>query len=84
MELFASKESEQAWLIFAIVVCFVGWFSYRAYVFFYRPEQWAAEKWMQHEKEMAAKARNGRIAGGLVGGIAKAVLGAALGGKRHN
>jgi len=84
VEIFASSSGDEAMLVFIVVVCILGWFAYRCYVFFCRPEQWAAEKWMQHEKEMAAKDRTGRIAGGLVGGIAKAVLGAALGGKRHN
>jgi hypothetical protein len=87
VELFASGGNGEL-IVFLLVLGGLGYFAYRAYVFFYRPEQWAAEKRMKHEKEMAAaaerKAKAGRIAGGILGGIAKAVLGAAIKGRPHH
>jgi hypothetical protein len=87
VELFASGDNSGL-IGFLFIVGGIGYLGYRAYVFFYRPEQWLAEKRMKHEKEMAAaeerKAKAGRIAGGIVGGIAKAVIGAAIKGRPHH
>jgi hypothetical protein len=61
---------------------------YHAYIFFCRPEQWAQMQRQKHEREMAKaeerKAKAGRIAGGLVGGVAKAIIGAAIGHRHHH
>jgi hypothetical protein len=84
----ASSSGSNGTAIFVFGFIFVAWISYRAYVFFYRPEQWAAEIRMKHEKAMAAAAERtakaGKIAGGILGGIAKAVLGAAIKGRPHH
>lgn len=73
--------------LFVFGLIFVAWIFYRAFVFFYRPEQWAAEIRMKHEKAMAAAAERtakaGKVAGGILGGIARAVLGAAIKGRHH-
>jgi hypothetical protein len=89
MVLMAAQSSDGSWLIGVLfvlwVVAFVG---YRAYVFFARPELWAEMQRRKHEKEMAAaeerKAKAGRVVGGILGGVAKAVLGAAIKGRPHH
>ena len=86
--MFASSSGGNGSAIFVFGLIFAVWFAYRAYVFFYRPEQFASELRMKHEKAMAAAAERtakaGRVAGGIVGGIAKAVIGAAIKGRPHH
>jgi hypothetical protein len=88
MNLFASQGGESnSGIIALFILGVIAYAGYHAYIFFCRPEQWAEMQRRKHEREMAAaeerKAKAGRIAGGLVGGIAKAVLGAAIKGRHH-
>lgn len=79
MELFASGDDGGP-IFLVLLLGGLGYLAYRVYVFFFRPELWAAEQRMKHEKKMAT----GRIAGGILGGIAKAVIGAAIKGRPHH
>jgi len=86
MNLFASGDNSG--LVALFVFGGIAYLAYHAYIFFCRPEQWEEMQRRKHEREMAKaeerKAKAGRIAGGLVGGIAKAVLGAAIKGRHHS
>lgn len=88
MRTFASSSGGDPVIVFLGVVFLIGYFGYKAYVFFYRPDQWAAERERKHALALAAaeerKARAGRVAGGIVGGIVKAVIGAAIKGRPHH
>ena len=88
MNLFASQDGSSSGIIVLFVLVWIAYAAYRGYIFFCRPEQWAEMQRRKHEREMAAaeerKAKAGRIAGGLVGGIAKAVIGAAIKGRHHH
>jgi hypothetical protein len=61
-----------------IIVGLFAYLGYHVYIFFARPEEWAAMQRRKHEREMAAaeerKAKTGRIAG-VLGGVAKVALG---------
>lgn len=88
MSLLASQNGEGNVAIFALIVLgAIAYTAYHAYVFFCRPELWAEMQRRKHEREMAAaeerKAKAGRVVGGIAGGVAKALLGAAIGHKRH-
>ena len=87
MKLFASGDNSG--LIGALfVIGLIGYVVYHAYVFFARPDLWAEMQKRKHEKAMAAaeerKAKAGKIAGGILGGVAKAVIGAAIKGRPHH
>jgi hypothetical protein len=90
MQLYAaqSSSSDNSGFFILLILGLICYGAFRAYVFFYRPEQWEAEQRRKHEREMAAaeerKAKAGRMAGGILGGIAKAVLGAAIKGRPHH
>jgi hypothetical protein len=85
MNLFASGENSGLITLFVFGV--VAYAAYHAYIFFCRPEQWAEMQRRKHEREMAKaeerKVKAGRITGGIVGGIAKAILGAVIRGRHH-
>jgi hypothetical protein len=88
MYVLASQSSgSNSGFIALFIIGVIAYVAYHAYIFFCRPEQWAEMQRRKHEREMAKaeerKAKAGRIAGGLVGGIAKAVLGAAIKGRHH-
>ena len=89
MSMFASQGGDNSGLIGALFVLgLIGYVGYHAYVFFARPELWAEMQRRKHEKKMAAaaerKAKAGRVVGGILGGVAKAVLGAAIKGRPHH
>lgn len=57
MLLFADRDdANMAWIFYLSVLVPMMYVMYRAFVFFYRPKQWAAERRMKHEREMAASA----------------------------
>jgi len=87
--MFASQSGENSGLIGALfVIGIIGYLGYHAYVFFARPDLWAEMQRRKHEKAMAAaeerKAKAGRVVGGILGSVAKAVLGAAIKGRPHH
>jgi hypothetical protein len=89
MNLLASQSNDNSGMIGALLILgLIGYAGYQAYIFFARPELWAEMQRRKHEKQMAAaeerKAKAGRITGGILGGIAKAVLGAAIKGRPHH
>ncbi len=89
MTLLASQGGASSGLIGALFVLgVIAYVGYHAYIFFARPDLFAEMQRRKHEKEMAAaeerRAKTGRIAGGILGGIAKAVLGAAIKGRPHH
>jgi hypothetical protein len=69
-------------ILLIIIIVAGAKLAYRAYLFFYRPEQYAEETRMRHERKMAAteerKAAAGRISGSILGAIVRAILGAFL------
>jgi hypothetical protein len=88
MQLYGAQSSDNSGFIALLILGFICYGAFRAYVFFCRPEQWEAEQRRKHDREMAAaeerKAKAGRITGGILGGIAKAVIGAVIKGRPHH
>jgi hypothetical protein len=89
MKLFATQGGDNSGLLGVLFVLgVIAYASYHAYVFFARPDLFAEMQRRKHEKAMAAaeerKAKTGRVVGGILGGVAKAVLAAAIKGRPHH
>jgi Trk-type K+ transport system membrane component len=74
-------------VVWLIVLGWLGYVGFKAYVFFYLPEVYEAEQKRKHELEKIkaeeSKARAGKVLGVVANGIVQALLGGFLKNK-HN
>jgi hypothetical protein len=89
LNLFANGLGDNAGLaIGAGVIAFIVIALYRGYLFFYRPDQYEAMLQREHQKKLArveaSKGKTGRLVGGILGGVARGVIAAAIKGRPHH
>ncbi len=84
MYLFAAPDEGNSPLFVAFVIIFlIGYLAFRGYVLFYRPDLAEAMHRRQLEREQTKAKERSERTGNIVGGIARALLGAALKNKPH-